>query len=211
MLALSATNALPERAFVVFATGEERPVTRSLDADPVESAAIERARGGDGDAFDLLVARWSRRVASLAWTLTGSADAAEEIAQETFVRAWRNIGRFRAAAAFGPWILRIATNLSVDHLRRARRFEPMLTASDAAAVMASPERQAIMSETAIRIGAAIDSLPGMQRIVAQLFLVEEYDHAEIAEMTGLTQGTVRSHLSIARAKLRQALGEESAP
>jgi RNA polymerase sigma-70 factor, ECF subfamily len=179
----------------------------TMDDVETEQRAIEQARAGDGDAFDLLVTRWSRRVASLAWTITGSRDAAEEIAQETFVRAWQTIGRFRDGSPFGPWILRIATNLSIDHLRHSKRFETF--DSDLETSRAdSPYVRAAASEAATRIGKAINALPEMQRIVAQLFLVEEYDHAEIAAMTGLAPGTVRSHLSLARAKLREALGDQ---
>lgn len=178
----------------------------TMDEDPVEADAIERARSGDNDAFDLLVGRWSRRVVSLAWTITGSADAAEEIAQETFVRAWERIGRFRSGASFGPWILRIATNLAIDHLRHRKRFETFESEMEGLRTD-SPHVRAEASEAAMRIGKAIAALPEMQRVVAQLFLVEEYDHEEIAAMTGLSRGTVRSHLSIARGKLREALGE----
>lgn len=195
----------------ILAIGDPKPLstTRNLSGDPLEAAAIVRARGGDGDAFDFLVTHWSRRVTSLAWTLTGSRDASEEIAQETFVRAWEKIGRFRSGSPFGPWILRIATNLAIDHLRRAKRFESFDSIPERVAARTDrPDVRAAASETALRIGRAIEALPAMQRIVAQLFLVEEYDHEEIAAMTGLAQGTVRSHLSIARAKLRAALGGE---
>lgn len=189
---------------VVFAMADDIP-----SSDPAESRLIERARTGDGSAFDELVGRWARRVTSLAWTLTGSADAAEEIAQETFVRAWQTIGRFRAGSPFGPWILRIAANLSIDHVRRKRRFQSIDELDEAPAAQdGSPETRALLSDAALRASRAIASLPEMQRVVAQLFLVEGYDHAEIAAMTGLSQGTIRSHLSIARAKLRRALGEE---
>jgi RNA polymerase sigma-70 factor, ECF subfamily len=187
-------------ASVLFASSDRGAV------DSIEAQAIERARGGDQDAFDVLVERWARRVTSLAWTVTSSRDAAEEIAQETFVRAWQTLRRFRAGSPFGPWILRIATNLSVDHLRRAKRFESIETASEIlTGRLTSPEVRAESSETAERIDRAIAILPEMQRVVARLFLIEEYDHDEIAAMTGLAAGTVRSHLSIARAKLREAL------
>jgi RNA polymerase sigma-70 factor, ECF subfamily len=177
----------------------------TMEDDPVEAGAVERARNGDNDAFDLLVGRWSRRVVSLAWTITGSADAAEEIAQETFVRAWERIGRFRSGSPFGPWILRIATNLAIDHLRHQKRFQTFEMDVEGLRTD-SPDVRAEASESAVRIGKAIAALPEMQRVVAQLFLVEEYDHEEIAAMTGLSRGTVRSHLSIARSKLRDALG-----
>jgi RNA polymerase sigma-70 factor (ECF subfamily) len=197
-------ESLLSEAFAVFAMAEGK-----TPGDPLEARVIERAREGDGDAFDTLVVRWSRRVTSLAWTVTGNRDVAEEIAQETFVRAWETLGRFRPGLPFGPWLLRIATNLAIDHLRHVKRFDTFDSAPDLVADrIESPEVQAESSESVARIARAIAELPEMQRIIAQLFLVEEYDHAEIAAMTGLTQGTVRSHLSIARAKLRDALSRE---
>ena len=71
----------------------------------------------------------------------------------------------------------------------------------------SAELPAMTSEIATRIDRAIESLPEMQRVVARLFLVEEFEHAEIASMTGLSEGTVRSHLSLARKKLREQLAD----
>jgi RNA polymerase sigma-70 factor (ECF subfamily) len=202
MLAGLSANALEWGAFATFVSGD-----RELSGDPVEAKAIERARSGDGDAFDVLLSLWSRRVISLAWTLTGSADAAEEIAQETFVRAWETLPRFRSDWPFGPWLLRIATNLSIDHLRRAKKYERFDSLPDPPSpANQSPESRAVLSDAAKRVARAIASLPEMQRVVAQLYLVEEYDHAEIAAMTGLREGTIRSHLSIARSKLRDALG-----
>ena len=200
-------DALVPGAFAIFATGDRGALTpaRDLSGGPAETDAIERSRRGDRDAFDALVAQWSRRVTSLAWTLTGSADAAEEIAQETFVRAWQTLSRFRSGSPFGPWLLRIATNLSIDHVRRVRRFDPIDTIEATSPANQSPETRAVLSQAAARAARAIAALPEMQRVVAQLYLIEEYDHAEIAAMTGLTQGTIRSHLSIARSKLREEL------
>ncbi|HSP33718.1 MAG TPA: sigma-70 family RNA polymerase sigma factor, partial [Thermoanaerobaculia bacterium] len=71
----------------------------------------------------------------------------------------------------------------------------------------SADLGALSSQIAARIDGAIESLPEMQRVVARLFLVEEFEHAEIARMTGLTEGTVRSHLSLARKKLREELAD----
>jgi RNA polymerase sigma-70 factor (ECF subfamily) len=202
-ISLTGESLLPG-AFAVFAMADGK-----TPDDPFEARAIERAREGDGDAFDSLVTRWSSRVTSLAWTVTGSRDAAEEVAQEAFVRAWESLGRFRPGLPFGPWIMRIATNLAIDHLRHEKRFETFESApAPTADRIESPEVRAQSSEALVRIAGAIAALPEMQRIVAQLFLVEEYDHAEIAAMTGLAQGTVRSHLSIARTKLREALSRE---
>lgn len=176
--------------------------------DTDESAVIERVRRGDPDAYDQLVARHLRRVVAIAWGMVRNTADAEELAQEAFVRAYQNIDRFRAGEPFGPWVYRIVTNLSLDVLKRRRRFTHEEIGEDHAA----PRRDeadlpALSSEISTRIDRAIEALPEMQRIVARLSLVEEFDHREIAAITGLSEGTVRSHLSLARRKLRDDLAD----
>jgi RNA polymerase sigma-70 factor (ECF subfamily) len=171
--------------------------------DYEELRAIDAARSGDTDAFDLLVCRYSRRVLSVVWNIVRDPTAAEDIAQDAFVRAWENLPRFRSGERFGPWIYRIATNLAIDAVRRrVRRGEQSIDEEAVADFAVRPDE---FSGIAARIDDALESLPEMQRIVARLHLVEEFDHAEIAEMTGLSQGTVRSHLSYARRKLQEKL------
>ncbi|HEU5162759.1 MAG TPA: sigma-70 family RNA polymerase sigma factor, partial [Thermoanaerobaculia bacterium] len=176
--------------------------------DAREARAIAAARRGDPEGFDYLVATHARRVAGVAWTLTGSADLAEELAQEAFVRAFTSITNFREGEAFAPWILRIVTNLAIDAVRARGRLEP----DHALAVVPArrddePDVRAASAEIGRRIEEALASLPLMQQMVARLFLVEEWDHGEIAAATGLPPATVRSHLSLARARLRERLGD----
>lgn len=186
----------------------ERPVVSELTErdDLLEQDAIERVRGGDSAAYAFLVTRYMKRAMSIAWGIVRNAHDAEDLTQDAFVRAFENIGSFRAGEPFGPWVYRIVTNLSLDlvkHRKRVRHEEVTdvhaTTRRDAADVLAAS------SEIAQRIDAAIDSLPEMQRLVARLSLVEQFDHGEIAAITGLSEGTVRSHLSLARRKLKDML------
>lgn len=167
-----------------------------------ERRAIDAVRNGNSDAFDVIVARYSRRVHSIAWGIVRNRAEAEDLAQEAFVRAYRQIGRFRGDRPFGPWIFRIVTNLAIDVVRRRSRH-PETTVGDEALELRdlSPE----WNDLQRRIDSAIDSLPEMQRVVARLYLVEGFSHDEIAGMTDLTVGTIRSHLSHARKKLQNQL------
>ena len=100
-----------------------------------DAAAVALARTGDGDAFRLLVERHSRRVFRLAFRLTGSEADAEDIVQETFLRAYRNLDRFEERAVVGSWLYRIATNCAID-LNRRRKAEAPGRAEEASSARA---------------------------------------------------------------------------
>lgn len=179
-----------------------------MDDDPLEARAIALLHDGDPSASDYLVAKYLRRVAGIAWGIVRNAHDAEDLAQEAFVKAYENIGRFRSGEPFGPWIHRIVTNLSLDVMKHRGRFRhEELPDTAPAARRDDASLRAETGELAQRIDAAIESLPDMQRVVARLHLVEQFGHAEIAAMTSISEGTVRSHLSLARKKLRQQLGD----
>jgi RNA polymerase sigma-70 factor (ECF subfamily) len=176
--------------------------------DPLETRALAAIRGGDEGAYDYLVSKYLRRVVSVAWNIVRNPHDAEDLAQEAFVRAYRNLSRFRDGEPFGPWIYRIVTNLALDVVKHRSRFRhEELTEQEPAARRDQADLPAQTNELALRIDAALESLPEMQRIVARLSLVEGFEHAEIAGMMGLSEGTVRSHLSLARRKLREQLND----
>lgn len=176
--------------------------------DEIEVRAIDAVKHGDAGSYDYLVSKYMRRVVSIAWGIVRNPHDAEDLAQEAFVKAFQTIDRFRSGEPFGPWIYRIVTNLALDVVKHRKRFrQEELSVAEPAARRDEADLQARSSEMAARIDAAIEALPGMQRIVARLYLVEEFGHAEIAAMMDLTEGTVRSHLSLARGKLKERLGE----
>jgi len=178
------------------------------EADPNEQRAISAVKSGDAGSYDYLVSKYMKRVVSIAWGIVRNADDAEDLAQEAFVKAYQTIERFKPGEPFGPWIYRIVTNLSLDVLKHRNRFRhEELTDSHPASRGDRADLAAVSNELASRIDAAIQSLPEMQRIVARLFLVEHFEHNEIAAMTNLSEGTVRSHLSLARGKLKQKLAD----
>ncbi len=176
--------------------------------DAIESQAIAAVKGGDHHAYDYLVGKYMKRVVSVAWGIVRNATDAEDLAQEAFVKAFESIDRFRSGEPFGPWIYRITTNLALDVMKHRTKFRhEELSGQEPAARRDAAELPALAGEIGRRIDQAIESLPAMQRVVARLFLVEEFGHTEIATMTGLAEGTVRSHLSLARKKLREQLAD----
>ncbi len=192
---------------LVFAV--KRAQTRSAtNEDPIEARAIVAVKAGDAASYDYLVSKYMKRVISIAWGIVRNPADAEDLAQEAFVKAFESVGRFKTGEPFGPWIYRIVTNLALDVMKHRKRFRHE-EISDA---VPSERRDrtdlpAIANELARRIDSGIESLPEMQRIVARLYLVEEFEHSEIAKMTGLSEGTVRSHLSLARGKLKEKLAD----
>ena len=178
------------------------------DDDALETRAIARVQQGDAGAYDYLVSKYLRRVVSIAWGVVRNAHDAEDLAQEAFVKAFQSIGRFRAGESFGPWIYRIVTNAALDTRKHRTKFQHETIAdSEPAARRDDAALPAMSNEIARRIDIAIEELPEMQRIVARLHLVEEFDHQQIAAIMDLSEGTVRSHLSLARKKLREKLAD----
>ena len=173
-----------------------------------EQDLIERSRGGDTRAYDALVSHYLPRVLSIARGIVKNAHDAEDLAQEAFVSAYRNIGRFRAGEPFGPWLFRIVTNRALDVVKHRTKF-PSVELEDVNPADRRDEADvsAGSNEIAKRIDAALGELPEMPQLVARLHLVEEMDQQEIAVITGLSDGTIRSHLSHARTKLKQKLAD----
>src|SRR6516162_1863513 len=134
--------------------------------DATETAAVlARARQGDGDAFRALVERHSRSAFRLAFRMTGSEQDAEDVVQESFLKAYRQLGRFEARANFGTWLYRIVANCSVDLMRTRQsrhdqsRSESLDEVADVTSVVTpGPERLAESSEIQRRVAAALERL-----------------------------------------------------
>jgi RNA polymerase sigma-70 factor (ECF subfamily) len=193
---------------LMFAVQSDRPGHAPAGNDALEKRAIDAVKGGDNRSYDYIVSKYMKRVVSIAWGIVRNAHDAEDLAQEAFVKAFQTIGRFKTGEPFGPWIYRIVTNLALDVVKRRRRFRhEELSEAQPAERRDRADLPAVTGELGRRIDEAIESLPEMQRIVARLYLVEQFDHAEIAAMTRLSEGTIRSHLSLARGKLKTSLAD----
>ncbi len=139
--------------------------------------------------------------------LTGSRDAAEELTQDTLLRAWRHRRRLRDAGSARAWLFQIAANLRRDRMRQRRRRGdvPNVDADEHADAAASAEREASDREDVRRALAAMDRLPTRQREVLYLHACEQMSLEEIANVLDISSDAVKSSLSLARKKLRQAL------
>ena len=151
--------------------------------------------------------RYQRRVYAVAFRITRRHDVADDVAQETFLRAYRALDRFERRRPFGPWVVRIAANLAINQLRSPRAREDGLPEGhrETPSAAAGPLEQLLESEAGAVLERALDGLPGEQRTVFVLRVHEGLSYQEIAETLGLAPGTVMSRLSRAREKLRTTL------
>lgn len=200
------------------------PNLPSGNTRPDDTLLVRRAQEGDTAAFEELVRHYDRTVLRLAHHLTDSADDAQDIYQEAFLRAYRNIGRFRFECSFYTWIYRIVTNLCFDHLRRrqlqdryaysepysgdSEEHEPSVLdrASDQRAG-ASPERAALNGELRKRIMRALSKLSPRERMVFELRHYEGLKLQTVASILSTTENTVKNTLFRATHKMRLQLAE----
>jgi RNA polymerase sigma-70 factor (ECF subfamily) len=180
-----------------------------------DSAAAEEARKGDQRAFRVLVERHSRSIFRLAFRMTGNEQDAEDMVQETFLRAWKQMHRYDGRAAFSTWIYRIASNCSLD-LIRARKVhgeqQPISGDGDQpgtfdhiAAGDASPERLMQSGQIARMLGSALEELSETERTA---FLLRHYEGCgteEIARVLGVQTNAAKQSVFRAVQKLRRAL------
>jgi RNA polymerase sigma-70 factor, ECF subfamily len=177
----------------------------SAAAEADEATLVERVRRGDAAAFDALVGRYMRRAFAVAYRVMGQKEDAEDLVQESFLAVLQRIETFQAGRAFAPWFFRILVNRGLN-ARKSRALRATGSIPEtAAAPGASPERTAEQAELRERLRAAMEALPERQRVIVELFELEGFSGAEIAEILEISDGTVRWHLHEARKALRQAL------
>ncbi|HEY0106741.1 MAG TPA: sigma-70 family RNA polymerase sigma factor [Rhizomicrobium sp.] len=166
-------------------------------AEASESHVVTLAALGDERAFAELVRRRQAGVRGMLRRLCGDAALADDLAQETFVQAWRSLAQLRNAAAFGGWLKKVATRA---WLQQARRKAPTLAALDEADREAWPDAP---SDPKIDLERALARLSPAQRLCVVLSYGEGMSHGEIAETTGWPLGTVKSHVARGGARLKQ--------
>jgi RNA polymerase sigma-70 factor, ECF subfamily len=168
-----------------------------------EYELVIAAQRGDTESFASLVRLHNRRAYAVARSIVLTHEDAEDAVQEGFLHAYRALDRFLPDQAFGAWLHRIVANAALDITRRKK----VRDAESLADTIASPFRDpAESSELKSRLADAIRTLGERQRAVIILHDVEGFKHAEIGRMLGIPEGTARSDLHHARARLRQALG-----
>jgi RNA polymerase sigma factor (sigma-70 family) len=174
-----------------------------------DGALMQRARDGDRDAFEALYRAHAARVYALCLRLTADVAQANELTQDVFIRAWRALPDFRGDAEIATWLHRIAVNAMLQQRRGDRRREARVALADDrdedARALERGSTSARDVGTAIDLERAIASLPPGVRRAFVLHDVEGFTHGEIADMTGLAEGTLRAQLHRARQLLIEAL------
>ena len=173
-----------------------------------DAEAIARSRGGDLDAYAVLVARYTLRAHRAAFLL-GAGEESDDVVQEAFVKAFRHLGRFRAGEPFGPWLLRIVANETRNLTRSRRRRAALnlrLSAAEGDGVPAdAPADGVLASERRARLVAAMSALPDRERQVLACRYFLDLSEAETAQVLAWPLGTVKSRTSRALDRLRGLL------
>ncbi|HCW06439.1 MAG TPA: RNA polymerase [Cytophagales bacterium] len=166
---------------------------------------VDRCRGGDRQAYHQLYKQYSRAMYNAGYRIVNDADEAKDVLQDAFISAFHNLDSYRGDAAFGAWLKRIVVNKAINLVRR-RRFERL------------PENEDfdLIEETIVdglegypfeveKVRRAIEQLPDGYRVVLSLYLLEGYDHSEIAEILGITESTSKSQFNRSKKKLKEIL------
>jgi len=188
------------------------PAVRTSDVGPDDAALVAARQKGDEKAFGEIVRRYQRAVHRLAWSLTRNASDADDLAQETFVRAWGAIGRFELGSPLYPWLARIVTNQAFSLFRHRKRrpetsIEPLLEAGRQWGVEDDPAEHAAHGQRDARLRVCFGELAEEHQSVLALRVVQDLSYEEIARVLSVPIGTVMSRLSRARAELKRRLAE----
>ena len=196
-----------------------------IDTQQLDLELVKRVQRGDSAAFDLLVRKYQHRIAALIGRYIADWSEVQDVAQETFIRAYRAIGNFRGDAQFYTWLHRIAVNTAKNHLvagnRRppggdidvedAEHFDDGLRLRDGD----TPERELMRQQLEQTVMRAVEALPEELRLAITLREVDGLSYEEIAERMGCPIGTVRSRIFRAReaidARMQPLLDQDATP
>lgn len=176
-------------------------------AEVADDYLVQRAQEGYLDAYAMLVDRHGPLAYRVALRLLGSHQDAEDIAQEALVTAWQQLPRFRAGSSFPTWLYRIVTTRALNRITRTRVTESLDLLGDISDSQDETAQQAERDLTLDAVTNAVTALPPPQRVAIVLRHFEGLPVAEIAQITGSTDGAVRSHLFRGRRTLSKTLEE----
>jgi RNA polymerase sigma-70 factor (ECF subfamily) len=165
---------------------------------------ITRCRMGDQHAFKSLYHLYAKAMYNVSYRITGTEEDAKDVLQESFVSAYKNLEYYRGEASFGSWLKRIVINRSINVIRTRRA--DLVPDDGLINAVEEPAPEAYREELTVeKVRAAIMELPDGYRSVLSLYLLEGYDHQEIAEIMRITESTSKSQLNRAKTRLRELL------
>ena len=176
-----------------------------------EKDLVRRSKQGDEEAFGVLVTKYKTKVNHLAYSLTHDAQAADDLAQEVFIKAYFALDKFREKSEFGTWVYRIAVNHCRDFLRKKNRITQIpleniigkISAQEDETLPEEKEQEEARRRKVVH--SAIQTLPDKYRIILSLRDIQDFPYREIAKILNISPGTVDSRLHRARKMLRKKL------
>lgn len=170
----------------------------------IHEELIGRCRMGDQEAHFRLYKLYSKAMYNVGYRITGNEEDAEDVLQEAFVNAFKNLESYRGDATFGSWLKRIVVNKAINLIKKRR--ENVIAQDDEFDIPAEESDTHYMPELSVeRVKQCIEILPDGYRAVLSLYLLEGYDHEEIAGIMGITESTSKSQLNRAKGKLKELL------
>ena len=198
-------------------TGGPSPHAAGGGGMEADHELVRATLDGDATAYRCLVERYQGRIYAVVFGMVRNPEDARELSQDAFVKAYRNLSRFRLESSFYTWLCRIAMNVAIDHLRRQKlrrteEFDEGIATRDDGVISLvhhreDPRRSLERKQLRERIVAEIEKLPEDQRQVIVLREVDGLSYKEIADIMDIPEGTVMSRLYYARRKLQTALRE----
>ncbi|HLV85493.1 MAG TPA: sigma-70 family RNA polymerase sigma factor [Candidatus Sulfotelmatobacter sp.] len=184
-----------------------------------DAQVMLRVKAGDTSAFDYLVEKYRRPMVSFMYRMARNASAAEDLAQEVFLRVYRSRESYEASAKFTTWLYRIATNLAVNHARDTRHERPEVTVSldepdeetgstiEIADAGLTAEQAMVKRERLLAIRRKVEALPELQRLAVTMHKYQQMDYKQIAEVLKKSESATKSLLFRAYETLREQLKE----
>ncbi len=221
-IGLGTTSANLQVPPVSIPAGDDVESRCSTEAVPSDEELVRQSCLGRPGAFDRLVERYQRRATSVAYRLLGNLHDALEVCQDAFIRAYRNVQTLEDASRFGPWLLRIVTNLSLNYRRDRAVGGPRLSLEDCILPDERPRAERVAlpahsdeqpgaelaaSELADIVRTAIAELPEQQRAALVLFSLEQLPQKQVATIMGCSVEAVKWHVFQARKKLKAHLAD----
>jgi RNA polymerase sigma-70 factor (ECF subfamily) len=175
----------------------------------VHQGLIDKSLEGDESAQNRLYMLYSKAMYNSCLRITNDEDDAKDVLQEAFISAFRNLNSYKGEAAFGAWLKRIVVNKAINHIKKKQLEIASLDIEQHDLALENNTDDHDISYSAERIREAIQNLPKGYRVVFSLYLLEGYDHQEIADILGITVSTSKSQYNRAKKKLRELLTEEA--